>query len=65
MRFNIKLHSRDNQAFQHLRNTREAEHRNLNYEFDSQSIMLLNLVIYILHLLKDAVLLMQNNTIKE
>ena len=58
MRSDAELHSRNDQAFQHSKNTEEAEFRNHNHESDSQLVMSLSLVAYVLHLLKDAVVLM-------
>ena len=58
MRSDAELHLRDDQAFQHSENTEEAELENCDHESDSQSVMSLSLVAYVLHLLKDAVILM-------
>ena len=58
MRSDAELHSRDDQAFQHPENTEEAGPKNHDCEPDSQLIMLLSLVAYVLHLLKDAIILM-------
>ena len=65
MRSDAELHFRDDQAFQHSENTEEAELRNCDCESDSQLIMLLSLVAYVLYLLKNAVILMQNNIAEE
>ena len=65
MRSDAELYFRDDQAFQHSENTEEAELENCDCESDSQLIMLLSLVAYVLYLLKDAVVLMQNSTAKE
>ena len=65
MRSDAELYFRDDQAFQHSENTKEAELENHDHESDSQLIMSLSSVAYVLHLLKDAVVLMQNSTAKE
>ena len=65
MRSDAELHFRNDQAFQHSKNTEETESENCDCESDSQSVMLLSLVAYVLHLLKDAVVLMWNSTAKE
>ena len=65
MRSDAELHFRNNQAFQHSKNTEEAESENHDHEPDSQLVVLLSLVAYVLHLLKDAVVLMQNSTAEE
>ena len=61
MRSDAELHLRNDQAFQHSENTKEAEFRNYDHESDFQFVMLLSLVAYVLYLLKNAVVLMQNN----
>ena len=61
MRSDAELHFRNDQAFQCSENTEEAEFKNYDCESDSQLIMLLSLVAYVLRLLKDAVVLMQNS----
>ena len=65
MRSDAELHFRNDQAFQHSENTEEAESENCDCESDSQSVMSLSLVAYVLHLLKDAVVLMQNSIAEE
>ena len=65
MRSDAELHLRDDQAFQCPGNTEEAGPGNCDHEPDSQLIVLLSLVAYVLHLLEDAVVLMQNSTAEE
>ena len=65
MRSDAELHLRNDQAFQHSENTEEAESENQDCESDSQLIMSLSLVAYVLHLLKDAIILMWNSTAEE
>ena len=62
MRSDAELHFRNDQAFQHSENTEKAESENCDCESDSQFVVLLSLVAYVLHLLKNAVILMWNNT---
>ena len=45
--------------------TEKAESENCDHESDSQSVVSLSLVAYVLHLLKNAVILMQNSTAEE
>ena len=65
MRFDAELHFKNDQVFQHLKNTKKAEFKNHDHESDSQLIMSLSLVAYVLHLLEDAVVLMRNSTAEE
>ena len=65
MRSDAELHLRNDQAFQCSENTEEAELKNHDHESDFQLIMLLSLVAYVLYLLKNAVILMQNNIAEE
>ena len=65
MKSDAELHFRNDQAFQHSENTKKAESENCDHESDSQLVMSLSLVAYVLHLLKDAVVLMRNSTAEE
>ena len=61
MRSDAELHLKNDQAFQHLKNIKEAESENHDHEFDFQLIILLSLVAYVLYLLKNVIILMQNS----
>ena len=65
MRSDAELHPRDDQAFQRPGNTEEAGPGNRDREPDSQPVVPLSLVAYVLHLLEDAVVLMRNSTAEE